>query len=293
MKNSIYLFCLIAIGFASCSKDSGGDSSTPVDPNPITPTVPTTFTQKVVMEIFTGAGQPQCPDGFVKIDAIVNANPTKIIPVNVHFSDGMEIPQYTTLETNFCSGQPVTYPSAMVNRTASLSMVFLNRTQWQSNSDVARVKTAKCGLSMSSTISGTTATVTVNAGFNEALTGNYSVTVYLIENAVNGTGNLYDQRNAYNTTSGHTYYGLGDPIIGFHHDNVLRKVLSAAMGDAIPSASIVAGGKETKTYSVNLTGFNSDECYIVAMINKVGGTPTTSEVLNAQKAKLGTTQNWD
>ena len=51
------------------------------------------FTQKVLIETFTGAGQPQCTDGFVKLDAILAANATKAIPVAIHYSDAMEINQ--------------------------------------------------------------------------------------------------------------------------------------------------------------------------------------------------------
>jgi len=285
--------------FISCSKDSGTQPANP-SPNPGNgnnngggSTVPTSFTQKVLIETFTGAGQAQCTDGFVKLDGIVNAANSKAIPVNVHFSDGMEIPQYTALETTYSGGSAMMYPSAMVNRTPSLSTVMLNRTQWQTNYDLAKNKTAKCGLSISSTVTSSTASIAINCGFNQVLTGNYTVTVYLIENNVKGSGSNYDQRNSYNTTSGHPYFNAGDPITNFNHQYVLRKVISASNGDAIAGEHLVAGGLETKNYTVAIGSYKPADLYIVAFITKIGTSNTTYEIMNVQRAKVGTTQNWD
>lgn len=293
MKHLSLIICLSFLALTGCKKDDSVDSTSTSTGGGGTSTVPTTFTQKVLLETFTGAGQPQCPDGFVKLDNIVAANSAKAIPVYVHYSDGMEIAQYTTLQTTFANGMAPQFPSGMINRTPSLSMVIFNRTQWQSNFDVAKVKPAKCGLAISSSISGTTASVTVHSGFNEALAGNYNLTVYLLENNVSGTGSYYEQRNSYNTVTGHAYYGLGDPITGFKHNYVLRKVASAALGDAIASSNIKVGGEDIKTYSIPINGYNSNELYVVAFISKTGTSATDREILNVQRVKLGSTQNWD
>lgn len=293
MKQLSFAICLAVLALTGCKKDDAGDSSTGTPTGGGTSSVPSTFTQKVLLETFTGAGQPQCPDGFVKLDNIVAANSAKAIPVYIHYSDAMEIAQYTTLQSTFANGLAPQFPSGMVNRTPSLSMVIFNRTQWQSNFDVAKVKPAKCGLAISSSISGNTASVTVHSGFNEALTGNYNLTVYLLENNVSGTGSNYDQRNSYNTVTGHAFYGLGDPITGFKHNNVLRKVATAALGDAIASSNVKVGGEDIKTFSIPINGYNSNELYVVAFISKVGTTATDREIMNVQRVKLGSTQNWD
>jgi len=285
---------ILMIGFTSCSKDDAASSATPTPGGGgSTNTVPTLFTQKVLIETFTGAGQAQCPDGFVKLDGIVNATNSKAIPVNVHFSDGMEIPQYTTLSTTYAGSNPMMFPSAMINRFPSLSNVMFNRTQWQTNYDVAKNKSAKCGLSINSTVSGSTATINVKCGFNQTLTGAHTLTVYLLENNVKGTGAMYDQRNSYNTTTGHAYYATGDPILNFNHQNVLRKTVSAALGDAISTEKLVAGGLETKTYSVNISAYKTTDLYVVAFITKSGTSATTYEILNVQRAKINSTQEWD
>jgi Outer membrane protein Omp28 len=293
MNKILLSFLAISMLLVSCKKDSD-DIETPDTPAPTgTSAVPATFTQKVLLEIFTGAGQPQCTDGFVKESDIIASYPSIAIPVRIHYSDAMEIPYYTSTESTFNNGIPPTFPSAMINRTPSLSMVILNRSQWMANFLAAKSKTATCGLAVVSSVSGTTATIEVHAGFKQALTGTINLTVMLTEANVTGAGTQYDQRNSYNTTAGHSYYGAGDPILGFNHSHTLRKVLTANLGDAIPTAVTTQGGEYVKTFTVNISGYKAADLSVVAFINKTGTSSTTHEVLNAQKVALGSTQNWD
>ncbi|MBK7965315.1 MAG: Omp28-related outer membrane protein [Bacteroidetes bacterium] len=292
MKNAFLILALASI-LVGCKKDDNTAANTSGSTGNSISTVPSQFTQKVLLETYTGASQPQSTDGFVKMENIMNANLTKAIPVNVHFSDAMEIAQYTSLTNAYSNGNPMTFPSAMVNRTASVGQVILNRTQWQSNFDVAKVKTAKCGLAIESSVSGNIATIIVHSGFNQSLAGNYTINTYLIENNVSGSGLMYDQRNSYNSAAGHPYQGQGDPITSFNHNHVLRKVLSSPMGDIINGSNIVASGKQIFTYTTSRSGFKQNDLDVVSFINKTGSTTTDHEIMNVQKVKIGLTQLWD
>lgn len=287
------MLCSIILLLSACSKNEGTDGPAANNSGTGTGSVPAAFTQKVLMEIFTGAGQSQSTDGFAKLSTILTANSIKTIPVHIHFADGMEIAQYTTLTNTFANGNPMTIPSAMINRTASLGSVILNRTQWQSNFDVNKMKTARCGLALETSISGNMANIIVHTGFNQTVTGNHTVTVYLLEDDVTGSGSLYDQRNAYHLTAGHPYFGQGDPIVGFKHPYTLRKVLSAPFGDNIDPNSQRSGGKDTKTYTTGINGFNASKLSVVAFIAKSSTSATAYEVMNVQRVKLGATQSWD
>ncbi len=299
MKKSVFLLFTFCVALYSCSKNDSPENSTPASNSggnsntTNVSAVPATFTQKVLLEIFTGAGQPQCTDGTAKLNEIMNANSSKAIAACVHYSDGMETPMYTFMETNFNNGVSPAFPSGMVNRIPSTGITILNRTQWLSNFNLNKSKVAKCGLAIKSTINGTTATIEAHAGFNQTMTGSYNLSVYLIENNVTGTGNQYDQRNSYNTVSGHAFYQAGDPIIGFEHNCVLRKVLSSNLGDGINASNITAGGKDVKTYTTSIAGYKSNDLYVIAFVNKVGATSTTHEIMNVQQVKLGSTKDWD
>jgi len=297
MKNLLFVLWACSIVLSSCSKSGSTETATPVGNQNSNTTnvsaVPSTFTQKVLLEILTGAGQPQCTDGTSKMNDLVNANPTTAITACIHYSDAMEIPLYTLLESTFSNGMPPSFPTAMVNRIPSTGITILNRTQWLSNVNVNKQKTAKCGVAMKTNVNAGVATIEAHAGFNQNLTGNYNITLYLVENDVTGNGNQYDQRNSYNVTSGHAYYQAGDPIVGFQHNYTVRKVISANLGDALSATNMHSGGEEVKNYSISISGFKEDDLYVIAFINKVGTSATTHEIMNVQRVKLGATKDWD
>lgn len=283
------LFLLVAL--VSCSKDEDSAPAPMQIPPPTAgiSTAPATFTKKVLLEYHTAAFSGSCPDAEVKRDQVMNAYPGKVIPVAIHQSDAMQIPLFMTLDATFGSNPAY----GMVNRSPSLNNVLLNRTQWLSNVTTAVGAAAKCGLAINSDVSGTTANVEVQAAFRANLSGTHNITVYLVENNVTGTGSGYDQVNNYNDDTSSPYYHLGNPIIGFKHNYVVRKVLTANLGDAIDASKLVADGLLKKTFVADITGLNSSELYIVAFINKTGTSSTTHEVLNVQKVKLGELKNWD
>ena len=289
----VMIYCATLI---SCSKDNSYDTTaiteTPGNTSNISP-VPNTFTQKVLLEIFTGAGQPQSTDGTARMNDLINANSNQAIPLCIHYSDAMEIPVYSFLETTFCNSVPPAFPSAMINRIPSTGIVTLNRTQWQSNFNINKQKVAKCGLAIETNVSGTNATITVHAGFNQTVSANHNITVYLVENNIVGNGNQFEQRNSYNTIAGHAFYQAGDPILNFQHNYVIRKVLSANSGDEIRSSQLIAGGKEVKTYTTSISSYKQDDLYVIAFVNKTGATSTTHEIMNVQRVKLGSTKDWD
>lgn len=296
-KTNVFVLVLLLFVLASCSKS---DDNTP---EPVTPAdttnnnnngsgiseVPSSFTQKVLLETFVGAWCSTCPDADYKRDQVVNSNPGRIIAATAHQSDGMAIPLYNTLYSTFTTN----IPSGMVNRTPSLGVVVFNQTQWMSNTTVALGKTAKCGVAITSSVVSGSATIDIHAGFKETLTGNYTLTVYLVEDKVTGTGTGYNQSNAYSGTSGSPFYNLGNPIVNYQHNRVVRKVLTANLGDPIPASKMVTGGEFTKTFTTTVNGYNQNELYVVAFVNKTGTSATTYEIMNVQQSKIGVLKDWD
>ncbi len=289
-KMLVGIFFLATV-ILSCSKD---DSPSPA-PAPTPPpsgeisTPPGTFTKKVLLEYHTAAFCGACVDAEVKRDQIMSTYSGKVIPVAIHQSDAMQIPLFMTIDATFGSNPAF----GMVNRTPSLNTVLLNRTQWLTNTTNSLSATSKCGLAINSKIAGATATVEVQAAFRQNLTGGHNLTVYLIENSVAGTGSGYDQVNNYNGDASSPYYNLGNPIVGYKHMYVVRKVLTANMGDAIESSKLVVDGLLKKTFTADISGFNTANLYVVAFVNKTGTSSTTHEVINVQQSKIGTLKNWD
>ena len=298
MKLNLKLLSILFLSVVifSCSKD-GGDDPQPNNPSGNPPptggqqiSAPTgNYTKKALLEYHTAAWCSTCPDAEVKREEVMNNYPNRIIPVAIHQSDAMQIPLFMALDANFGSNPAY----GMINRVPSLNNVLLNRTQWMGNANVQLAVASKCGLAIKSSVSGTTASVEVQAAFKQVLSGTYHLTVYLVEKDVTGSGSGYDQANSYNTDPSSPYYNMGNPIVGYRHPFVVRKVLTSNMGDPIDASYIVVDGLLKKNYTVSVAGMNASNIEIIAFVNKLGTSSTTHEVMNAQRATLGTLKNWD
>lgn len=292
MKKLLYSLAIAGMMFSSCSKDEEGDTGGGGGGGTgggISP-VPTSFTQKAFIEEFTGAWCGYCPDGVYKMNNLISSNPGKVVGASIHEGDPMEISLFNSLDATYnVSG----FPQGMVSRVPYSGNVSMSRSNWTAAVNAILAKTAKCGLALNSALVGTDSLkVTVHCGFNEALTGDYRLTVYLLEDSVTG-GSSYNQANYYNSDAASPFYQLGNPIIGYKHNHTVRKVLTANLGDAIPASSMVAGGEYKVDLGVKLTGFDSDNCRLVALIHRWGTAPTTHEVMNVQEVEAGDVQDWD
>jgi hypothetical protein len=113
--------------------------------------------------------------------------------------------------------------------------------------------------------------------------------VYVIEDSVKGTGSGWDQVNYYNTQSGHTYYGAGNPIVGFNHMHVVRAMLGGPFGTP---GFITKDAAINKTFSKYYTytlpsGANYKHFKLVAMVEKDNPTdPNDRAFNNSIEAKL-------
>lgn len=289
MKRKL-LVILAAIVLQSCSKKD--DTLTPssnTQPPPSGNDLPTSFVQRVLLETFTGSWCSTCPDADYKRDQITSTYSGKVIGISIHNNDSMAVPAYTWYFSNFGTG----IPSGMVSRIPSLGNTVLNPNQWLSNATTALSRIAKCGLSISSSISGGNAVIDVKAGFIEDISSNLTLNIFLVEDNITGTGNGYSQANGFNNISGSPFYNQGNPINSYVHQRVVKKLATPNSGEAIPSANTLKNSVYSKSYAVSLSGMNTGNVYVVAFINKTGTSATTHEILNVNQAKLGQSVNWN
>jgi len=300
MKNLLLSLSIIAALFTSCKKESADEAMPSADGSTSSnkaiagvTSVPATFTKKALIESFTGASY-RCPETDALVQNMITNNPGRVIAAGIHEGDKMQIPYVQTLHSAFNNGSMPSVPSFMVDRVPVAGKVFLTNQQLSGFTNKAFNTSAKCGLAINSTIAGRVVNIAVHAGFNQVLAGNYNLAVYIIENNVSQTGKGYDQANIYNTNPSSAFYNLGDPIVGYVHQNVLRIAVTPGQGNPISPANLVPFGQEIQYFQVDLpTTINVGNAYVVAFVDKAGATPTTHEVLNTQIAKLGTLRNWD
>ena len=265
-----------------------------------TNTVPGSFTKKAFIEEFTGAWCGYCVDGAYIVETIVAANAGKVIAASVHDGDGMAISLDNTLTTIFANSS---YPAALVDRIAYGSVVCNSRNVWQARVVGELSKEAKCGLSLKTNLNATSDSVSVEikTGFKYSLPGTYKLVTYVVEDDVMGTGSSYDQVNYYSSaapggsagTATHPYYNLPYHITGYKHKQVIRMTVPNDLGDVVSASSIIPGGLFTKSYTIAIGSMNKANLSIVSFVYKVGTSSLTYEVMNVQKVKVGSTQNWD
>ena len=296
MKKSIYILSLCILFLSACTKESEPGSDVLIVPkinSSSSNIVPTTFTQKLLVEMFSSASCATCPDASYKFRNYMNLYPDRVYGASIHNADAMSINMFQTCDSML---DVTVFSSGSFNRTPYNGISVLPKTQWANSNIVTTClqKTAKCGLKISSRLSGNDLTLTVTTGFAQQLTGDHRLTVYLVEDSISITGSGYNQANYYNTTQGHPFYNLGNPIVGYVHNEVLRKVLTPNRGASISiSNTIAAKSSISMNFSTNVSSYDKSNLYIVAFINKLGTTTTTHEILNAQRVIVGGTKNWD
>ena len=256
--------------------------------------MPLSFTKKVLIEEFTAAWCGYCPWGAAIVENIVNDN-ENVIPVAVHVRDGMAIDHSSFLEMTY---QNNSYPAGMVDRAPynvndTTQVVSFNAGYFSYFSANQLLLEAECGLAMRSKVSGDIATIEVRAGFNTDLSGDYRLTVYLLEDGVTGSGYGFDQINWDNEEPQSDFYGMGDPIVGYVHDHTLRAVLSGGLGDPLDESVLTSGGEHIASYSIDISNYDKKKLSAVAFIQQIGTDFTQHEVLNVQQVGITGFQDWD
>ena len=290
MRVLLNLFLVVGIVAAtvSCKKDdddsSGGGGGI---------VIPAEFTQKSLVEEYSGAWCGFCPDGAYMLKQMIDNNSGRVIGITIHAGDAMELPAYSSFydPTFNVSG----FPTGMVDRIGTPD-VAMSRSLWESSANQNLQRTAPLGLRIAATqIVGDTLTIDVMVGFNQDISAARNLSVMLVEDGVTGTGSGYDQRNYYSSQgagaggSSHPYYSEPDPIVGYEHDHTLRAIVSANAGDAIDAGSMVSGGSFQRTYKVNISAYNTNNLHVVAFVTDA----SNHQVINAQEAGVGSVKNFD
>jgi hypothetical protein len=244
---------------------------------------PSKYTQKVLLEKYTGAWCGNCPRVAYKVKQTTTAN-NRIIPVYIHDGDALHFSLVNALKSNF---NITGVPSVYINRTLPWTD---NQSNWNETVTEAANLTANwapLGLSIQSNISGNTISGTVKTEFNVNTSRALKIVIMLVEDGV-----VLSQSNYYNATAGSPLQGLGQLITNYSHNNVLRQFSTDLLGDAIPANQVFKNNIYDKAFSFNVPGVDINKCYIVASV-LYDNHPTWKGSLNTQIVKAGQAQNFD
>ena len=264
----ISVISLIILSFASCYQSEDVPAATIVEPSE--------FTQKLLIEDFTGTWCVYCPGAGHAIEGAVAAN-DRFIPVGLHYRS-LSNPE--EMQNEFSEGVVTTY------NVDGFPKVYLNRREklWANDYLVSTLESmlnryAPVGLAINSTLTGNSLEVNIKVGFVEETTSvdNYKLVVYLVED-----GLVYPQHNA-------ALPDLPELIEDYVHNDVLRYSFTNTLGDALPN-QVEADHRYTKDFTATLPASiqNTDKLRIVAFV-----IDKNDNCLNVQATNVGVNQDFD
>jgi hypothetical protein len=294
MKRIILSTVITGFLFTACQKeDAGAPTATNTSGKGGGPVVlaispvPTVFTKKILAEQFVGTNVGATPEASFDLTAVAKSYPNNVYSASLHVDDVMAS-NATSHALKTLTTQPLSYPVGMINRKPFNGNMFIDSKQFNNAVQMLLNKPVDCGLAISTNIVGRSARIDVHAGFTATLTSSLEVHSYLIEDGIISNNPDFEQANSLNTTPGNMFYGAGNPIAGFEHKNVARRLLSA---NTINGVNMVPGGEEVFTNWVDLpTMLSGNSTYkILSFIIDTN----TQEVLNVQECVLGQEKDWN
>lgn len=198
--------------------------------------------RKVVIEDYTGTWCGYCPGVAVAIDEIRSVT-SDVSVVSIHkqsssMSDPLHYERTGELQEMF--NIPNSFPKAQLNRTEA----------WVNGFDINQVlpmvgTNTDIAIGIKSELNESSLTVNVDVVYENGSVSGDKLVVYLLENGV-----VSPQTNYFDQTPDHPYYGMGNPIEDYVHNDGMRNALSSLFGDGIPETA--AFEKYSKQYSFSI-----------------------------------------
>jgi thiol-disulfide isomerase/thioredoxin len=264
--------------------------------------IPSEYTQKVLLEDYTGTWCGWCPRMATIVDYL-GEHSENIIPVAIHTQGAPTDPwlyeHSLDMQVKY-SAQGA--PKGKFNRIYEVDMDIFNqscpnnRTFYTNQADNYLNQNAKLGLALSSTLNGSNLNINVKVGFVVNALPEARLVVYLIEDGLTyNQVNYFSGLTTVNCDPEYNYASMPNPIPNFAQKHVLLKSYTDVYGDIIPQNAISNGATWSRDFNVSLPAnvANANNLSIVAFVVGEGSTIQTRPVINAQSAKINTNQPFD
>jgi len=267
----------------------------------------TTGGQKyTLVEEGTGTWCGYCPDGAQDLQEKIEPTYPRVISVAFHNGDPMTLSPDDFNSTFIGGTGNPGWPGGCIDRAPGVgTSIGQNRGYWLSDVAARNSLTPKFDVTMTSTYDTGTRllTVKVTGKALTALTGNWNINAYVIEDSLPSTGSYAQDNYAgppmsyYSTSvtgSPSWFIGYGDPIVPasrYSHMNVVEKVLATGgsiWGDAaFTNPAVNTSVTKTYTYTIPPTS-NYKLVKVVGLVQKFGTTTSDRAIENSILAKVKT-----
>jgi ribosomal protein S16 len=244
--------------------------------------------QKILLEKITSAKDWVSPDNDLIAEELIGNN-NNLILTCAHVDDNMEISEtkalYLVLNRRL-SG-------CMINRipfNRNVSGGLKNIWNTAINKITSEMPTSvSIDVEANYNYSNKEVTANITTNFNNEKNGDFRLNLYIVENNVTGIGEGWDQWNNYenpNLHPNHPLNGKGNPIIGYVHNHVIRKMVGGIWGtkDIIPKT---AHGKYYHQYKTKISDeWNPENIKVIAIISEYGESTFSKQIFNSCEKKL-------
>ncbi len=229
---------------------------------------------RVALEDYTGTWCGYCPNVSHAIEE-TRLITDDISVVAIHYGDEMTISPGIDLINEF---NITGYPTARINRTMDWSYPY-NSTQIESLIETDN----SIAISIDSYMISMSVLQVQLRVVSEQDLSNHKVIAYLVENNL-----IYDQTNYYNSDENSYFYGMGNPIVDFVHNDVLRHSFTDALGNPMENPTM-ALTDNFFNYSFEIgSGFSQENLGIVVMIVNQNNT-----AINSQFSRINSFQDFN
>ncbi len=246
--------------------------------------------KKLLLEKITSAGCPGCPNGDLILQNYLAAD-SNLVPVAIHVNNAAHVDHMFSADGDAILADYLwAHPTLMVDRYKFPGIQYVAGTSgsWSAmiNDRKQQPLIGTVGGSTTYTSGDRSLQVHLEGAILWDLSWDLRVNAYIVENGVTGTGLGYDQLNGNNTTQGHPLQGLGNPIVGYVHNWVLRDMLGGPQGAPAFPNPIPAGHLYSYDFTTALdSNIDASQAYIILVLQRYDALKEQREVLNV--AKLG------
>ncbi|MFB0903398.1 MAG: Omp28-related outer membrane protein [Nonlabens sp.] len=262
-------FTMSGLGTKEITSTVGVATTNSIDVDVIEPS----FTTKVLIEDYTGTWCGWCPRIAKGIEEVKDqTNGENVISIAVHNND----PMVFSLEAQMRGQLGVTeFPTGTINRNVIWQQATSNDMNTAEPLDLLTT-IQSVGLSINSTVNGSSVDASIKVGFDLDVTGLKLVAV-LLENGV-----IEPQLNY----TSHWPVGM---VTDFEHNDVLRSAFTDIFGDVIPAANQVGGGvyRVDLTTSIPVNSVQTNWSVVAFVVD------ADNKVVNVQKAAVGANVDFD
>ena len=235
------------------------------------------------MEDHTGAWCGWCPRGPITYRDAIKPNYPNTILVALHNGDDMAIADGNTVIQSYITG----FPSGMIDRRNPGDFPFgMSTGDWRTAIEMMDRDFTPVELNVYNYFYPDTYEwqIDVVVDFIIDYQGDLRLNCFILEDSVTGTGSGYDQINYYNTrTDIPELTGIGSPIAGYYHNDVVREMLGGPWGQSGIIPNKAKKGERyifSRTIKAKTDRWRMENIHLVGIIQAFNSNASYRPILN-------------